>query len=82
MSQFRIGVDLGGTKIEVAGLGPDGTMLVRRRMPSPAGAGEARYRAVVTAIAELVRGGRAGARGRGDGRDGHSRRDQRRPPAW
>ena len=56
MSQFRIGVDFGGTKTEVAGLGPGGTMLVRRRVPTPQGEGEARYQAGVAAIADLVRG--------------------------
>ncbi len=32
---MRIGVDLGGTKIEVAALGDDGEILLRRRVPSP-----------------------------------------------
>ena len=35
MHGFRIGIDFGGTKIEVAALGPDGTMLLRRRVPTP-----------------------------------------------
>ena len=51
MSQFRIGVDFGGTKTEVAALGPDGTALVRRRLPTPQG----RYEAGVATIADLVR---------------------------
>ncbi len=45
-----IGVDLGGSKIEALVLAADGTELVRRRAPTPAGD----YRATVTAVAELV----------------------------
>ena len=33
--RVRIGVDLGGTKIEAVALGPDGQELVRRRIPTP-----------------------------------------------
>ena len=47
---FRIGVDLGGTKIEVAALAPDGTLQLRRRIPTPQG-----YDATVAGIADLVR---------------------------
>jgi fructokinase len=47
----RIGVDLGGTKIEIAAFDPAGTALVRRRIPSPAHD----YDAVVEAVAGLVR---------------------------
>jgi fructokinase len=46
----RIGVDLGGTKIEVAAFGPQGRELFRRRVPTPAGD----YLATVSRIAELV----------------------------
>ena len=48
---LRLGVDLGGTKIEIVALAPDGRELVRRRVRSPADEG---YEAVVAAIAELV----------------------------
>ena len=47
----RIGVDLGGTKIEVIALTDEGRELVRRRMLTPAGD----YVATLRAVAELVR---------------------------
>ncbi len=34
---FRIGIDLGGTKTEIAALAPDGTLLHRHRTPTPPG---------------------------------------------
>jgi len=49
---FRIGVDLGGTKIEVVALGEDGSELHRARVPTPKGDAAD----VVGAVAELVRG--------------------------
>ncbi len=49
-SQLRIGVDLGGTKIEVLALGRDGTELFRHRVPTPVGD----YAGTVKAIAGLV----------------------------
>lgn len=48
---LRIGVDLGGTKIEVLALARDGTERFRRRVPTPAG----NYDATVAAVAGLVR---------------------------
>jgi fructokinase len=48
---FRIGIDLGGTKIEAAALRHDGTLSERVRVPTPAG-----YDASLIAMAELVRG--------------------------
>lgn len=48
----RIGVDLGGTKIEVAALDRDGRELLRRRVPTPQGD----YAATVAAVAALVSG--------------------------
>jgi fructokinase len=45
-----LGIDLGGTKIEIIGLDPDGAVLLRRRRPSPRG----RYQATLEAISELV----------------------------
>ena len=47
----RIGVDLGGTKTEVAVLGAGRAELLRRRVPTPAGD----YAATVETIAQLVR---------------------------
>ena len=47
---MRIGVDLGGTKIEVLALDDQGRELVRRRTPTP----RHDYREIVTAIAGLV----------------------------
>ena len=46
----RIGVDLGGTKIEAVALGPDGTELGRRRVATPSGD----YVATLGAICGLV----------------------------
>jgi fructokinase len=48
---MRIGVDLGGTKIEVAALDAAGHFVLRRRVPTPSG----EFGTVVRAIAELVR---------------------------
>jgi fructokinase len=48
---LRIGVDLGGTKIEVIALTEDGCELVRQRVPTPAGD----YVATLRTVAELVR---------------------------
>jgi len=47
---MRIGVDLGGTKIEIVALDDAGRTLVRRRVPTPA----YDYDAIVRAIAQLV----------------------------
>lgn len=48
---MRIGVDLGGTKIEAAALADDGDVLLRRRQPTPRDS----YEATVEAVAGLVR---------------------------
>jgi fructokinase len=50
MSQYRIGIDLGGTKIEVLALGADGAEAWRHRIPTPLA-----YQETVEAIAGLVR---------------------------
>lgn len=50
MTQYRIGIDLGGTKIEIAVLGPDGVEALRHRIPTPH-----LYRETLDAIANLVR---------------------------
>ena len=49
MTQHRIGIDLGGTKIEIAVLGPDGAEMLRERVATPPA-----YDAIVAAIAGLV----------------------------
>ncbi len=46
---MRMGVDLGGTKIEVAVLDAAGEVALRRRMPTPRS-----YDGVLAAIAEMV----------------------------
>jgi len=52
---MRIGIDLGGTKIEGVVLGPDGQERWRARRPTPAQDGT---NAIVAAVAELVATGR------------------------
>jgi fructokinase len=47
---MRIGIDLGGTKIEGIALAADGREAARRRVPSPTGD----YRATIRAIVDLV----------------------------
>ena len=49
MSPMRIGIDFGGTKIEAVGLGADGAILVRKRVPNPGS-----YDAAIDAVAGLV----------------------------
>ncbi len=58
---MRIGIDLGGTKIEGIVLDESGKTLARRRLPSPQG----NYRATLEAIADLILGleQQTGARG-------------------
>ena len=48
--RFRIGVDLGGAKIEAAAIGLDGAIASRQRVVSPRGD----YQATVDAVADLV----------------------------
>lgn len=50
MSAFRIGIDLGGTKIEAAALDADGEIRLRRRIATP----RDDYLGTLSAIAELV----------------------------
>jgi len=47
---MRLGIDLGGTKIEVIALDSDGSELLRRRVPTP----QSEYENTVRAIAGLV----------------------------
>ena len=49
-SRFRIGIDLGGTKIEAAAVDPDGAVHFSRRVATPPG----NYRATIEAITALV----------------------------
>lgn len=46
----RIGIDLGGTKIEGVALDPEGRQLARMRVPTPQGD----YEGILTAVSELV----------------------------
>jgi predicted NBD/HSP70 family sugar kinase len=47
---MRIGIDLGGTKIEMIALRDDGAPLLRRRVPTPA----RDYLGILDAVADLV----------------------------
>src|SRR5215831_5563291 len=58
---MRIGVDLGGTKIEAAALGADGRELFRRRVATPQGDYDATLRAIASLVADAERA--TGARG-------------------
>jgi fructokinase len=51
-SELRLGIDLGGTKIEAVVIDQSGTELERRRVPTPAG-GSAE---IISAIVELILG--------------------------
>src|SRR6185437_9425361 len=53
---FRIGVDLGGTKIEAALLDRAGAVRDRRRIPTPRDDYEATVRAVAGLVAAVERG--------------------------
>lgn len=46
----RIGLDLGGTKIEIVALAEDGRQLLRRRVPTPVGS----YKQTLRALTDLV----------------------------
>ncbi|HEX9277433.1 MAG TPA: ROK family protein [Casimicrobiaceae bacterium] len=48
---IRLGIDLGGTKIEIIALAQDGRELLRRRVATP----RDNYSAILDAVAELVR---------------------------
>lgn len=47
---MRYGLDLGGTKVEIAALADDGTLVARRRVPSPQGD----YGATIATLRDLV----------------------------
>jgi fructokinase len=50
MGMLRFGIDLGGTKIEIAAFDETGKELLRRRVPTP----QDEYRATLVAVAALV----------------------------
>ncbi len=53
---YRIGIDLGGTKIEALLLSPEGKELQRYRIPTPRDrCAEKEYEAICTAVCQLVR---------------------------
>ncbi len=52
---IRIGVDCGGTKLEVIALAADGRELFRRRAPTPPGDYEGQIATIVELVAELER---------------------------
>src|SRR5579875_3120903 len=49
---MRLGIDLGGTKIEIIALDDQGATLARERAPTPAGD----YDATIRVIGDMVRG--------------------------
>ncbi len=51
MASYRIGIDFGGTKIEIAALGLDGAELIRRRISNPGN-----YTAAIQAMCDLIQG--------------------------
>jgi len=53
LPRLRIGVDLGGTKIEAIALDPAGGVLVRPRMPTPAGDAAATVDAIVALVKRI-----------------------------
>ncbi|GAB6043634.1 ROK family protein [Endothiovibrio diazotrophicus] len=61
MNELRIGVDLGGTKIEVAALGADGEILARLRRSTPRGDYRGSLEVIRSLVTELE--ARLGARG-------------------
>ena len=64
--EARIGIDLGGTKIEGVALGTEGTVLAGRRLASPTGSYTATLDAVVGLVLDLEREiGRSGTVGVG-----------------
>lgn len=65
-AEARIGIDLGGTKIEGVALGADGAVLAGRRLASPTGSYAATLDAVVGLVLDLEREiGRSGTVGVG-----------------
>lgn len=54
MARARIGVDLGGTKIEAVALADDGRELARRRVPTPQGDYDGTVRAIAALVATIA----------------------------
>ena len=54
-ARFRLGVDLGGTKIEILALDPFGVARFRQRVPTPQGDYAATLRAIVTLVENAER---------------------------
>ena len=52
---LRIGIDLGGTKIEAVGLGADGSERFRRRIDTPRGSYDGTLRAIVDLVCAVER---------------------------
>jgi fructokinase len=50
LNRLRLGIDLGGSKIEIVALAGDGRQLLRRRLPTPRG----NYAATLAVVARLV----------------------------
>lgn len=53
MEAIAVGVDVGGTKLLVAGVGSDGTIVARERLPSPRGDPEGLVETIATAVTDL-----------------------------
>jgi fructokinase len=51
----RIGIDLGGTKIEGIALGRDSNVLARQRVVTPNGKGDTTYRQILNSVCDLIR---------------------------
>ena len=63
---MRIGIDVGGTKIEIIALDPAGDILERKRIPTPQNNYEAMIRSIVNLIRDLeIKLGRKGTIGVG-----------------
>lgn len=61
-SGIRIGIDLGGTKIEAVAIDAGGAVLARERLPTPAGDYDATLQAVAALVEDFERRLDAGAR--------------------
>ena len=66
--RYRLGIDLGGTKIEIVALDADGQERLRHRVPTPHGDYEGTLRAIAGLVADVER---QPGRGPGRGHRGH-----------